>query len=196
MVYLFSKLIIWPILRLFIKKIEGVENLPNKQFIMVANHGSYIDALLLIILVAWYKNKQLCFFATKDRFMGPIWSIVFDHFGAIRVNGSIEKARKALRQGKCLGLFPEGQRTFTGKIQKATHKGLGIIALLSKAPIVPVGLNTYKFWNRKQLLPNLKTNIKITIGKPMKFKGKTSQAKKVVKTVMKEVSRLARISNT
>ncbi len=196
MVYLLSKLIIWPILRLFIKKIEGIENLPDKPFIIAANHGSYIDALLLMMLVAWHKNKQLCFFATKDRFTGPIWSALFDHYGAIRVNGSIEKARKALRKGKCMGLFPEGERSWTGKVQKVTHTGLGVIALLSKAPIVPIGLDTYKFWNRKQLMPNLKTNIKIIIGKPMKFKGRTSQAKKVIKTIMKEVSRLARISNT
>ena len=196
MVYAISKLVFWPVLSLFIRKIEGLENLPKKPFIMVANHSSYIDGVIMIFLVAWHRNLQLCAFATNQKFLGPFWNALFNHFGAIRVNGGMEKAIKALKQGKCIGLFPEGQRTYTGGVQKVTHTGLGVLALLSKAPVVPVGLNTYKFWNRKQLLPNLKTNIKIIIGKPMKFKGKISQAKKVVKTAMKEVSRLARISNT
>ncbi len=197
MVYLFSKLIVWPILSLFIKKIEGLENLPDKPFILVSNHSSYIDGVLLIFLTAWYKNKQLSCFATNEKFLGPFWDALFNHFGAIRVNGSVNKALKAIKQGKCLGLFPEAGRTATGRVQKVTRAGAGVLALLSKAPVVPIGMNTYYFWNRHELIPNFKQNIKIIIGKPMQFKGKaTKQAtKKVTQTIMKEVKKLARISH-
>ncbi len=198
MVFPILKVIAWPIFSLFIKRIDGVENLPNKPFIMVANHGSYLDGVLLGLIVAWYKNKQICFFATKERFTGPFWDAMFKHFGAIRVNGSLEKGLTALRQGKSMGIFPEGQRTYTGQVQKVTHTGLGILALLSKAPIVPVGTNTYCFWSRYQKIPNFKRNLVVTIGKPMQFKGKATKpaARKVVSKVMKEVKRLARISHS
>ena len=193
MVYPISKLILWPILQLFIKKIDGIENLPRRPFILVANHASYIDGVILMMLVAWHRNRQLCYFATNEYFLGPFWNALFNHFGAIRVNGSLERGLKALKQGKCMSLFPEGTRTYTGKIGKVTHKGLGVLALLSRAPVVPANLSTYYFWNRLSRFPNFKKNIKVAIGKPMSFKGKVTKptAMKVVNTVMKEVAQLA-----
>ncbi len=198
MVYPISKLVIWPILSLFIKKIEGLQNIPDKPFILVSNHQSYLDPVLMIMMMAWHKNKQLCAFATNERFRGPILDALFEHFGAIRVNGSLEKGLKALKQGKCMAIFPEGGRSHTEKPQKITHTGLGVLALISKKPVVPVGIDTYHFWPRKKLLPNFKSNIKITIGKPIKFKGKPTKksARKVINTLWKEVKSLARISHS
>jgi 1-acyl-sn-glycerol-3-phosphate acyltransferase len=197
MVYSFSKIVFWPLLSLFIKKIDGIENLPQKPFIIAASHSSYIDPVILIFLLAWHRNMRLCTFATNEKFLGPFWNVLFNHFGAIRINGSIEKARAALKQGKCIAVFPEGQRTYTGNVEKVTHTGLGVLALLNKAPVVPVGMNTWHFWNRYHLLPNFKRNIVIAIGKPMAFKlNPTKQNfKKVTQTVMKEVKRIARISH-
>jgi 1-acyl-sn-glycerol-3-phosphate acyltransferase len=198
MVYLVSKIVLWPILSLFIKKIEGLENIPRKPFILAANHSSYIDGVILIFLVAWHRNMQLCTFATNKKFLGTFWNALFNHFGAIRVNGAMEKGVAALKEGKSMAIFPEGQRTYTGNMQKVTHTGLGVLALLSKAPVVPVALNTWHFWNRYETLPNFKKNIKITIGKPMSFKLKAAKQnfKKVNNSVMKEVKKLARISHT
>jgi len=198
MVYALSKLLFWPVLRLFVKDIKGLENLPNRPFILVANHSSYIDVVFMLFMVAWHKNRKLCTFATNEKFTGPIWSILFNHFGAIRVNGSVKKALKAYKQGSCIGLFPEGGRTLTGKVNKVTHSGLGVMALKTNALVVPVGLNTYKFWNRKQKIPNFKRNIKITIGHPKRFTYKLTKpnVRKVTTVIMKEVKRLARISHT
>lgn len=197
MVYPISKVVLWSILSLFIKKIKGLENLPNKPFIIVAHHESYIDGVILMMAVAWHKNKQLCYFTTNEKFTGPFWDILFDHFGAIRINGSMKKGIRALHAGKCIGIFPEGGRTYTHDMQPVKHTGIGVLALLTKAPVVPVGLHTYDFWNRYQLLPNFKRNIIVNIGKPMTFKAKATPAnvKKTIKTIWNEVKRLARISH-
>jgi 1-acyl-sn-glycerol-3-phosphate acyltransferase len=197
MVYPIAKTILWPVLTLFIKKIDGVQNIPNKPFIMVANHESYIDGVLLMMAVAWHKNKQLCFFATNEKFTGPIWNTLFNHFGAIRINGSLQKGVKAIRSGKSMGIFPEGGRTYTHKLPQIKHTGVGVLALMTKAPVVPVGIHTYGFWNRHQLLPNFKQNIIVNIGKPITFRQKPTPAnvKKTIKTIWKEVRELARISH-
>ena len=48
MVYPIVKLTILPIYRLWLRKVEGIENAPkDKPFIIAANHASYYDALLL-----------------------------------------------------------------------------------------------------------------------------------------------------
>jgi len=197
MVYAFSKLILWPVISLFIKDIKGLENLPDKPVILVSNHSSYLDALILIMLVAWHKNRQVCTFATNEKFTGWFWNMLFNHYGAIRVNGSLKKGVRALRQGKCMGIFPEGGRTPNGKVQKVKHSGLGVLALKSKKQVVPMAMNTYNWWNTHQLIPNFKQNIKIVIGKPMTFKGKLTKprANKITKEIMTEVKRLARISH-
>jgi len=197
MVYAISKFILWPVVSLFVKKIDGLDNLPQKPCILVCNHESYIDAVILIMMVAWYRNKQLCMFATKEKFLGPIWNMVFNHFGAIRVNGSMKKGVTALKQGKWVTIFPEAQRTYTGKVQPVKHTGLGVIALEGRAPVIPIGISSFRFWNRYHRCPRFTRTITVTIGKPMHFKGKATKPaiKKVITQVMKEVKKLARISH-
>jgi len=198
MVYAISKHIFWPLISLFIKRIEGIENIPKPPFIIASNHQSYIDAIILLFLCAHYKNVKLYTFATNKKFTGPIWNSLFEHFGAIRIGGATAKGLEKIKQGQALAIFPEGERTCTGEVKTPTHYGLGVLALNSKAPVVPVGIWTYNFWNRYSLFLNFKKNIRITIGKPMTFKltRKKSNYKKATLDVMKEVKRLARISHT
>ena len=197
MVYPISKLILWTAISPFIKKLEGLDNLPDKPFIIASNHQSYIDGIILLTIVALYKNRQLCFFTTNEEFKSPFWNSLFEHFGAIRVDGSLKKGIRALHNGKCLGIFPEGGRTHTGKLQQVEHTGLGVLALLTKATIVPVGMHTYNFWNRHMLIPNFKKNIVVKIGKPIKFKHKPTKQtiQKTIKTIWSEVEKLARANN-
>lgn len=198
MVYDISKHIFWPLISLFIKRLDGLENLPKPPFIIASNHQSYIDGIILLFLCAYYKNVKLYTFATDVKFTGPIWNAIFEHFGAIRIGGSTAKGLEKLRKGQALAIFPEGERTYTGEMKTVTHYGLGVLALNSKAPIVPVGIWTYDFWNRYKKFLNFKKNIKITIGKPIHFKLACTKAnyKKATLAAMKEVKRLARISHT
>ncbi|MBI4146237.1 1-acyl-sn-glycerol-3-phosphate acyltransferase [Candidatus Woesearchaeota archaeon] len=198
MVYAITKRIFWPLIRLFVKSIEGLENLPDGQCIYVFNHHSYLDGFLVPMMVAWYQNKKVYIFATNQKFTGWLWDGLFEHFGAIRIGGSMPKAIEKYKQGYSLALAPEGQRSYLEKTQPVHHTGLGVIALETQALIVPIGLDTYHFWNRFDKLPRFRKNIAITIGRPMKFTYKKSPAnfKKVVTLVMKEVDKLARISHT
>lgn len=196
MTYSISKHIFWPFIKLFIKRIEGLDNLPQKSFIIAANHQSYIDAALLIFLVAKYRNMKLYTFATRKRYTNIFWRIIFSHFGAIRVNGGIVKGLDKLKSGNVIGLFPEGAITYDGKIQQVTHFGLGVLCLNAKVPIVPIGLYTFDFWNRYYYFPRFRKNIQVTIGKPLEFSLSPSEEnyKKATHQTMNEVKRLARIS--
>lgn len=193
MAYLLSKLIFWPILKLFIKKIEGLENLPNKPYILVSNHSSYIDAPLLIMMVAWHKNQKIHAFATNQPpFTGWFWDLLFNHYGAIRINGSMQKALQKIKKHPML-IFPEANRTPDGNIQKIEHTGLGVLALKGKVPIIPINMNTFNWWNRWRKLPTFKKDIVIKIGKPLQFKLKQTKQnyRTIVTTTIKEVKKLA-----
>ena len=193
MVYPISKYIIWPFLRLFIKKLEGVENIPDRPCVIACNHSSYIDAVIIIFLMAWYKNKRVRSIAIREHFTCWFWDAIFKWAGAIRVNGSLEKAVKALKKGDSVLIFPEGARTYTGEMKKVEKTGMGVMTLLTKVPVLPMAMNTFNWWNRHQKIPNFKRNIKIKIGKPKTFKNlkpTKTNARRVVKTVMKEVKKL------
>jgi 1-acyl-sn-glycerol-3-phosphate acyltransferase len=196
MVFFFSKTIFWPLIKIFIKEIKGIENLPEKKFILASNHSSLIDGPILILLTAKYRNKKLRLLSTKKFFKGSIWNILFNHYGAIRVNGSIKKAIKETKKGDCIGILPEGKRSKTGKISNVKNTGLGILALKTKMPIVPIALKTYNFWNKHQKIPNFKKNIKINIGKPLYFKELKEKkitkknAEYIVKKTMNQIKKL------
>lgn len=198
MTYSISKRIFWPIFRLFIKDIKGIENLPKKTCMIVSNHQSYIDAAIILLMFAWHRNTKIYIFATRQKFMNPIWQLIFWHFGAIRLGGAISKGLQKLKEGHSILIFPEGQRTFDGKIQTVNHFGLGVLALNAKVPILPIGLRTFDFWNRYNKLPNWKKNIRIIIGKQIttELTPTPTNYKKITNTAMNEVARLARISNS
>jgi len=192
MAFLISKFIVWPFLKLFIKRIEGLENIPDKPSLIVSSHSSLIDGVVLLFLLAWHKNKRARAVVTKTEFTGLFWNMIFKWAGAIRVNGSVSKAVKVLKEGGHVIIFPEGGRTYTGEVSEAKKTGAGMIALLAKVPVVPVAMNTFSWWNRYQKIPCFKRNIRIIIGKPMKFRAKPTKAnaKKAVKEMMKKIKRL------
>lgn len=198
MVFLLLKIFIWPIVWLCLKKIEGIENLPKGHFILAANHSSLIDPVILILICAVYRNVKVRFFATKSsKFSTAFWNFLFNYVGSIRINGSLDKGLDAAKKGDSIGIFPEGRRTPDGKVQAVKHSGLGVLALKTGLPVVPVGLNTFWFWSSYQKWPSFKRNINVVIGKPMKFKQKYSKqnAKRVVSDVMKQIRLLAGEAN-
>ena len=197
-VYPISKRIAWFFLSRVIKEIKGLENIPPPPAILACNHESDIDGPLMHFFLLKHKNKKVCSIVTDERVDNFFGDFLVKHFEAARVNsGAVKKAYKALKEEKYVLIFPEGQRTFNGKIQKVSHTGLGVLAVISKAPVVPVKIRSYKFWSRHTCFPNLKNKITINIGKPKVFKGKIKtgrvnkqDAKKVIEKVMRSIKAL------
>ena len=60
MAYPISKWIVTTIYRPWIRKIEGLENVPtDKQFIIAANHSSYFDVFLPPIAIVKKVDKKI-----------------------------------------------------------------------------------------------------------------------------------------
>ena len=110
-----------PILKLFIKLYKptyiGIENIPeNKSFILVGNHTSYLDPLL----VASTTDECVHFFAKNSLYKG-IKKPLFKALGIIPVNRKIKDKNalnlgiKYLNDNKVIGIFPEGTINKTNK---------------------------------------------------------------------------------
>ncbi len=121
-------------------KVQGVEHVPaNGGVIIASNHASYLDPPLLGVPV---KHRQVRYMARDTLFRNPVVSWVFHHIGVVPLSrekgdiGAIKTAISLLKEGACVGLFPEGTRTTTGELQPAKG-GIGFLIAKAGVPVVP-----------------------------------------------------------
>lgn len=203
MVFTFEKLTIVPLIKLWVKKATGLENLPKKgAAILAANHSSYADHLIIGAYVATKVNGRFHFLAKKEHFQGlqKLWHIRLGAIPLDRQKGGKEALRlavKALNEEKLIIIYPEGTRTLTGRLQKA-KTGVARLTLLSKVPVIPIGLiGTFDILPKGKYIPKMQRAV-INIGKPMHFPqyyNKNINKKmldEVTFKIMKEIARLCR----
>lgn len=202
MVYPIAKIIIFPVIKFWIKKVNGLQNIPKEgAFIIAANHASYMDHLIIMCTLVPYLNKKVHHLAKKEHFDNFFKKAWHTYAGAIpldRESGgkeALKLAIKALRNGKIIAIHPEGTRSLTGNLQKA-KTGVARLALISKAPVLPVGLiGTFKILPKGKYLPKFK-KATMNIGKPMYFEQYYTKKinKKILRNmtdkVMKEIAKL------
>ena len=201
---------ILPVLRLYIKEIKGIENFPKKgKYILIANHNSLADDFAMVYLyfsrrvdgkiAAIARQKPL-----KSNFIDKLIMdfIAFLSNLIVKVINSYEenkisKAVEALNKGYCFFTHPEGRVNTDPKVILKAKTGTARIALLSKVPIIPIGLiGTEKVLPLNAHFPRFH-RISINIGKPLTFEkyyGKEDDRatlEKVTTIFMKEVALLS-----
>ena len=170
MVYTIAKKTILAFARLFLKEVEGIENIPRKgPFIITSNHESYLDPFLIGSIIIPLLNKKIHFLAKKGRF----WNLFGDTIsrkwaGCICADEGNEKALKKLslllKKDKIVGIFIEGERSFDGQLKKG-KTGVVRLALTTKVPILPIGIiGTFDIAPGNKLIPRIK-RAKMNIGK-------------------------------
>lgn len=141
----------------FLPKVYNSKNLHFKQScIVVANHTSNWDPILLGHLVFPVCLKYM---AKEELFKPGFLKWFFKAMGVIPVGRgkSDLKAMKmcltTLKNGKSLGIFPEGHRIHTGELG-TFEIGPTVIALKTKTPVLPVYLDCkgYRIFRRVRVL--------------------------------------------
>lgn len=122
-------------------EIEGLKNLRlNRSYIIMANHQSYYDIFLLLILpifIHWMAKKELFKIPLFGWILNSIGAISIDRGNRGRAYSSIKKAVKKIREGATVLVFPEGTRSVDGKLLPF-NKGGFFLASLSRVPILPI----------------------------------------------------------
>ncbi len=118
------------------------QSLPDEGLIVCPNHISFFDPLFLAITLP----KNITFMAKEELFSRPLIGKWVKECGVIpltRDGGDAAKLRQAVRElkaGKLFSLFPQGTRCRYPLKKEDFKAGVGMMAALSGAKILPVGI--------------------------------------------------------
>src|SRR3954447_24609388 len=122
--------------------------------ILAPNHFSFLDHFFLGVAL-----RRKVHFMAKSQLFKPPMDFIYTHGGVFPVRRGFadEEAFKTavtvLDRGDTLAMYAEGGRSRTGELSTKPRRGIGRLALLSGAPVVPVailGSSHVRNWKRGQ----------------------------------------------
>jgi acyl-[acyl-carrier-protein]-phospholipid O-acyltransferase/long-chain-fatty-acid--[acyl-carrier-protein] ligase len=123
-------------------KLRGFENVPAGGALIISNHISYVDAMILQVAFP----RKLWFLAVHgpQRRGLPLW--FYRVSGVIpisssRASGGLRLAMRKMKEGELVCMFPEGQVSRTGALMEI-RKGFEILARRAEVPVVPVFIDS------------------------------------------------------
>jgi 1-acyl-sn-glycerol-3-phosphate acyltransferase len=117
------------------------QNVPTTGAVIVAcNHVSYLDPVVLGIGFL----RPVTYLAKKQLFEIPVLGRIIYGLGAYPLDreaggaAAVRAALRALKEGRCIGIFPEGGRNLDGLHEE--KGGAALLGALSGAPVVPAAI--------------------------------------------------------
>src|SRR5437867_1729987 len=119
----------------------GLENLPSGGFLLVRNHISWVDALVLQLACP----RPIRYVIDQEYFHKPLLHPFLRALGCIPINirhshQAVRAAAEKVAEGEIVCVFPEGQLERTGTLLRL-QRGYELIARHANAQVVPVWLD-------------------------------------------------------
>jgi len=122
-------------------RIAGREKIRSGvAYVMVANHQSLLDILVLFRLFVHFK-----WISKEEIFRIPCigWNMRMNRYVALRrgdrasIAEMMQASERTIEEGSSIMMFPEGTRSSTGRLQPFKH-GAFSLALRTGAPLLPI----------------------------------------------------------
>ncbi|MBN3547826.1 lysophospholipid acyltransferase family protein [Fictibacillus barbaricus] len=167
-------------------EIIGAENMPKTGGVLLCtNHIHNYDPPLVGVA----SPREVHFMAKAELFSVPVLKYIMPMINAFPVKRgmsdktALKTGMNLLKEGKVVGLFPEGTRSKNGEIGEGLA-GAGFFALKSDAHIVPCAIvGEYKKGK----------SLKVVFGKPIDFthfREQKASAKEATELIMKHIGQL------
>ena len=130
-------------------RVSGIENVPTTGPLIVApNHQSYGDPPLVGVAIP----REVHFLAKQELFVFPPFGWLIRCLNAHPLNragdiAAFREAARIIKAGGAIIMFPEGRRMDPG-VLGAPKAGVGMLASLTKAPVVPVYIHNSGYMTR------------------------------------------------
>lgn len=150
-----KSIIYWGLKFIFRVRLKGVENYPTKKerFLIIVNHISFLDFLLLISFLPDNLSFVAHGYYTRQRWIKlflpftNIYTIDSSHSSLGVIKSVIKDVND--KYSRCV-IFPEGRISTTGTLMKI-YEGPGLIADKANVPVLPIGIEgpQYTFFTKK-----------------------------------------------
>ncbi|GER24004.1 1-acyl-sn-glycerol-3-phosphate acyltransferase [Zafaria cholistanensis] len=177
--WIMKRIFIAPLVNLLFRPwVKGLDNIPAQGgAILASNHLSVSDSIFLPVAV----DRPVVFLAKSDYFTGKglkgkLTAAFFrlsnqlpmDRSGGAASASSLGAGEQALREGKLLGIYPEGTRSPDGRLYRG-KVGVAKLALATGVPVIPVAMiGTDKVQPIGKTVPNIR-RVGMVIGEPLDF---------------------------
>lgn len=165
--------------------VKGIEVLyDGAPYVVMANHESHLDPPSIIRA----SDRPIGFLTKKELERIPVFGWALRRTGHVFIDrrnrdqshASIAQAAAAVREGRCILVFPEGTR---GRAESLLpfKKGGFVLALEARVPIVPCGIA-----GTRQILPahsrfvNQRGPVALVVGTPIATHGHTHERKELL----------------
>lgn len=151
---------------------EGVEHIPaSGPCLLVPNHQSLLDPLLL----QGSLPRAVDSMTKSTQFSKGFFRWILPRLHAFPVRRyrtdpqSVRVVLRRLEEGRVVCVYPEGERSWDGRLQQFRRGTLRLI-LRANVPVIPVGIEgTYRAWPRWASRPRRGFTANVRIGKPILF---------------------------
>ena len=134
-------------------EVRGLDKLPEPPFLVASKHQSAWETFALIPLFrdpALLMKRELFWIPLHGWFSHKFEMIPVDRdAGPSALRRMLQAARKRIKDGREIIIFPEGTRRPPGA-DPAYKTGIVLLYNALKVPCVPVALNSGLFWPRRQ----------------------------------------------
>ena len=146
----------------------GIENLPEGGALLIVNHQSFLDPLMVGLPLP----RPVSYVARETLFRIPVvgWLLrrtyVIPISRETRGTESLRESIRRLEHGFLVGIFPEGTRSLDGKLREMKP---GFVALIrrAKVPVIPVGVaGAFEAFPRGARFPR-PGRIRVVFGPPL-----------------------------
>lgn len=159
------------ILRTFFRlKVYGIANLPKGPAILASNHQSYIDATA----VGASMPEEIFYLAREDAFRFGLFRCLCRRVNAVMIQrrqadrSALKEVLVKLGQGWKVLVFPEGTRSYDGRLQPP-QRGISLLAHKSSVPVIPTYVSgTHRVLPRGRSMIHIYP-ISVSFGKPFRF---------------------------
>ena len=186
----------------FRPKVTGRQVPTVGPVIIASNHLSFSDSIFMPLVVP----RKVTFLAKAEYFTSPgikgfIKKITFialgqvpvDRAGGRRSEAALLTGLELLKEGACIGIYPEGTRSPDGRLYKG-RTGIARMAIESGAPVVPVAMfNTAEIQPTGKVVPKVQ-RVEMVFGEPMYFEGDSSNVqllREATDRIMKAIQQIS-----
>jgi 1-acyl-sn-glycerol-3-phosphate acyltransferase len=174
--------------------VDGIDNIPKKPFVIMANHQGPWESLFLQTLMVPTSS-----IIKKEILYIPFFGWAISRLNPIPINrkekhSSMKKVisigSKRIKEGYAVLIFPEGTRRNAEDGIGRFGNGGAVLAVNEDVPIVPICHNSGVYWKNRSL-KKVAGKISIIIGKPVAgtdAKEITKQAQIWMKQAYREIN--------